>query len=171
MKTILMVLAPENFREIEYLVPKAFFEECGYTVMTTSSISPKVTGSHQFPVTTDFLLSEVDPGNFEAIVFVGGRGSLVFAENLTVKKLALDFQSQGKIIAAICAAPRNLLTWGMLEGKSCTGHNWDDQFPVLCTEAQAKYLNQPVVIDGQFVTADGPEASENFALEILKKLK
>jgi len=37
MKKILMILAPSEFRDLEYIVPKAFFEQSNFEVTTTSS--------------------------------------------------------------------------------------------------------------------------------------
>jgi putative intracellular protease/amidase len=36
-KKILMVLAPKEFRDLEYIVPKVFFEKANLEITTTSS--------------------------------------------------------------------------------------------------------------------------------------
>jgi len=37
MKKVCMILAPTNFRDLEFLVPKAFFEANNIEVITTST--------------------------------------------------------------------------------------------------------------------------------------
>jgi len=171
MKTILFVLAPRNFRDAEYLVPRAFFEQNGYNVVTTS-LQKESVGTFGFRVQNDFLLDEAEKRKeeFDAIFFVGGVGSLDYGDNKTVQKLTEYFVSQKKVIGAICAAPRNLLKWGILAGKKCTGNNWDNNFPNLCQEAGAIYVAEKVVADGGIVTGDGPEAGEIFAQKFMEQL-
>ncbi|MBC7451410.1 MAG: DJ-1/PfpI family protein, partial [Cytophagales bacterium] len=127
MKTILMVLASERFRDIEYLVPRAFFEQHGWKVQTASS-SLLSKGRFGYEVKNDFILSEVQTADFQGIYMVGGAGALEYLENMEAKKLFETFLEQNKPIAAICAAPRNFLAWGFLNGKMATGFNADGEF-------------------------------------------
>ncbi len=73
----------------------------------------------------NFLLDQAyeRKGEFDAIFFVGGVGSLDYLENETARKLTQSFLDEGKLVGAICAAPRNFLKWGILAGKKCTGYN------------------------------------------------
>jgi len=161
-----MILAPEKFRDIEYIVPRAFFEQKNYTVMT-SSISKKSVGTFGYEVENDFLLDEINVDIFDAICFVGGSGSLTYMENKKARVITEKFIQSGKVVSAICAAPRNLLKWGILFKKNCTGWNGDGEFLKMCKQYGAYYLNKGVVTDGKCITADGPSSSENFALAII----
>ena len=169
MKSILVVLAPENFRDIEYIVPRAFFEQAGHTVMTTST-QKKSIGKHGYRVENDLLLTHAQEKDFEGIFFVGGLGSLIYKENQTAHDLVNNFIRKEKTIGAICAAPRSFLQWGILKGKWCTGHDWDGNFAHLCESSGALYDPKDVVVDGKIVTANGPEAAESCALQFLKVL-
>jgi protease I len=82
MKKILMILASENFRDIEYIVPRAFFEQAGHKVFTASS-APESKGRFGFVVKNDFAIDQVNPGDFDGIFYVGGNGSLEYIENDT----------------------------------------------------------------------------------------
>lgn len=170
MPKLLIVLASQNFRDTEYITPRAIFEQQGIEVQTTSTVNESI-GRFGYKVQNDLLLKDVQPEHFDGIFFVGGLGSLDFEENKEAKQLTKTFQDQSKTIGAICAAPRNFLSWGILRDKKCTGHNWDNQFPDLCEKHGAIYKDQDVVIDKNIITANGPEASEECANTLVKALK
>ena len=170
MKKVLMVLASSEFRDIEYIVPRAFFEQNGFEVKTASSTSDSL-GRFAYKVVNDFLLKDVDTSAFDGLCFVGGSGSLQYIEDDIAKDLTLQFLKEGKIVGAICAAPRNFLHWGILKDKNATGHNWDNQFEAICTENGAVFIpDKAVVVDGNILTGNGPEASEEFALKFIAML-
>jgi putative intracellular protease/amidase len=171
MAHILMILASERFRDIEYLTPRAFFEQHGFKVSTASS-TPVSIGRFGYKVENDFVLDQLHVKDFDGIYFVGGAGSTEYIENEKAKLLAEAFYIAQKPVAAICAAPRNFLHWGLLKGKKATGHNGDGQFTALALQFGAFPLpEQAVVIDGGILTANGPEASEESALEFIKLLE
>jgi len=166
-KKILMVLAVENFRDIEYIVPKAFFEQANVETKTISS-KPKSVGRFGFEVKNDFVFGESSLEDFkdiDGIFLVGGLGVLKLGAYVDTLVRNLE-----KPVGAICAAPRKLLEWGLLKGKNATGNDWDNNFASLCEEYGANYVDQGVVIDGNILTASGPEVAEEAALEFLKLL-
>ncbi|MCU0417919.1 MAG: DJ-1/PfpI family protein [Cytophagaceae bacterium] len=168
---ILMILAPEKFRDIEYIVPRAFFEAKGYRVIT-SSTKITSTGRFGFEVTHLTTADKIVPDEYEGLYIVGGAGVLALQTETSVRNLVEVFLEQNKPIGAICAAPRLLLAWGKLQNKRMTGHNGDGRLLILATEGQAEYLtDREVVVDGLFLTANGPEAAELSALEFMKLLE
>jgi protease I len=58
----------------------------------------------------------------------------------------------------------------VLEGKKVTGWNGDDEAQGIFERAGAVLVSEHVVTDGNLVTADGPEAAEEFGRMILNKL-
>ncbi len=171
MKTILMVLASEGFRDIEFITPRAFFVQEGFYVKTISS-SPISKGRFGYTHENDFIISDgLDISSFDGVYFVGGLGSLEYIENDILKNNIISFSNTGKPIGAICAAPRVLLNWGVLKGKKITGHNWDNNFANLCGKFEAiPYLEKTVFVDGSIMTANGPEASEESVIEFMKMI-
>ena len=170
MKHILMILASERFRDIEYITPRAFFEQHGYKVSTASSARLS-TGRFGFEVKNDFLIEEVGIKNFDGIYFVGGGGATEYINNEKAKLLTEAFYIAQKPIAAICAAPRNFLHWGLLKDKKATGHNGDGAFSQIAIDFGAiPFPEQTVIIAGGILTANGPEAAEESALEFMKML-
>jgi len=163
-----MILAPKNFRDAEFLVPRAFFEQAGVETKTVSTAREAV-GRFGFRAKVDFFLENAPEA--DGIFFVGGIGSLDFAENPEAERLARKFADSGRATVAICAAPRNFLKWGILRGRKCSGNDWDGNFGKLCEEAGAEFLNRGVVADENFITGQSPENSEEIALETLTFLK
>lgn len=173
-RKILMLLASKTFRDCEYLVPKAFFEQAGFVVSSTSTSEISI-GRFGFQVHNDVLLGNVVSDDFEGIYFVGGGGSVEYLDNDTAKKLFQTFLTNSKPIAAICAAPRNFLKWGLLKNKRSTGFDSDGVFSKMALENNAIGMpDQKVVVDGLILTANGPEAAEESALtyiELLNQVK
>ncbi len=167
---ILIVLASKNFRDEEYAVPRKIWEKEGIHVSTTSSTVTS-TGRFGLKVKNDLLLDEARAEYFDAIFWVGGGGCLEYLENKTAETLAKSFVAVGKPVAAICAAPRLLLKWGILKGKKFTGWNGDSALEKMGKEAGAHFTSENVTVEKRFVTADGPESAEKCAKDFLKILK
>ena len=169
-KKILMILAPSEFRDLEYIVPREFFESVNFEVTTTSS-EMLSTWRFGYEVYHDWLIWDYKNDDFDAIVFVWWAGSLVFWENEELKELTKKFINSNKIVASICASPRNLLKWWVVEWKKITGHNWDNNFENLAKQSWAIPEQKAVVVDENLITWYWPEAVEEFALAIIDKLK
>ena len=165
-----MVLASEKFRDIEYIVPRAFFEAAGIEVVSASTTHYSI-GRFGYKVKNDLLIEEIDPNKFDGIYFVGGGGSTQYLDNASAKATFIAFLEQHKPIAAICAAPRNFLHWGLLKNKKSTGFDADGVFSKMAAEFDSIALpEEKVVVDGLILTANGPEASEESALTFIQLL-
>jgi putative intracellular protease/amidase len=170
-KRIVMVLASGKFRDIEYLVPRAFFERAGIDVVTASTAYNSI-GRFGYEVKNDLLIEEIDPYTFDGIYLVGGGGSAEYLDNNTAKLIFEKFLNLNKPIAAICAAPRNFLHWGLLKDKRSTGFDTDGVFSKMALECSSIALpEEKVVVDGLILTANGPEASEESALAYIELLR
>ncbi len=171
MKQILMILAFKNFRDLEYIVPRAFFEQKLVCQVTTASTETISYGRFGYEVSHSGMISDYKDKIFDVIVFVWGLGSLDYIENKDAKFLAETHLSAWKIVASICAAPRNFLVWWIAKNKKITWANWDHKFQELAQENNAIYEKQNVIVDWNLITANWPEAAEEFALAIIDKLK
>jgi putative intracellular protease/amidase len=57
-------------------------------------------------VENSILISEVDPQQYDAIYFVGGKGTMFdFPNNAHIQALVSYFSVQNKVIAAVCHGP------------------------------------------------------------------
>lgn len=89
------------------------------------------------------------------------------AESELVGKVLKQFESDGKIIAAICAAPTVLLAHSIAIGKNLTSYpSMRDQL-----ESAYKYDDKNIVVqDGQLITSRGPGTAFDFGLKLVEVL-
>lgn len=122
-----------------------------------------VTGSHGITFETDKTIKEIDFGDYDAIVLPGGipgTPNLEACELLTAK--IKEFAGEGKLIAAICAAPSIFGHLGLLEGKRATSYPGFDKEMTGC-----RYVEDDVVVDGNVITSRGMGTAIDFALTIV----
>ncbi len=105
-------------------------------------------------VSVDATLAQADPADFDALVIPGGP---LGCDRLRTIGRALEFvrefDSQAKLIAAIGHGPSVLLSAGLLPDRKLTSH------PALKEDIQqagARWVDQPVVVDYNWVTARSP---------------
>lgn len=166
MKTSFLFLAA-GFEEIEALTAVDVLRRAGMPVKTVSiTHSLQVTGAHGITVAADVLY---DNTLFDDPLWLILPGGMPGAENLydyAPLQGLLERQaksSEGKI-AAICASPAVVLgQLGLLEGKNATCYpGFEDKM------IGANPLPEPVVVDENILTGNGPANSLPFALEIVK---
>ena len=171
-KTIAMVIAFKDFRDEEYFKPRQIFLAAGADVKTASNEKGKAMGADGGEVEVDFLVSEVNLAELDAVVFIGGPGALQYLDNDDSYKLAQETISQGKLLAAICIAPAILAKAGVLEGRKATvwTSSMDKSAVKILEDNGAMYQNEPVVADGKIITAIGPSVAEQFGMKVVEVL-
>jgi len=170
--TILMAIAFKGFRDEEYLQPKKVLEQAGFSVDTTSTKIGMAEGTYGTTVVIDTDINKVNPNDYLALVFSGGEGMGKELDNPLFQKLAQNFAQAGKPVAAICVAPALLAKAGLLQGKKATV--WSSSLYKttikILKDNGAIYEDQPVVRDGNIITANGPEAAKQFGEAIVNLL-
>lgn len=166
-KKVLMVIAPENFRDEELLHTREELERAGARVTVASTASP-ARGMLGARVTPDLKLEEVRVEDYDAVVFVGGVGASSYFNHERALSLARGAQARGKLTCAICIAPVILANAGVLEGKRATV--FDGEFVRMLESKGARYTGKSVEVDGRVVTANGPMAAREFGKTIAREL-
>lgn len=171
-KKVLMVLAFKDFRDEEYFIPKEILEKAGFSIDTTSTEQGIAIGSQGGEAVAHIGLDEIDLENYEAVIFCGGSGMANELDNQNFHKLAKSFYENNKIVSAICVASVLLAKAGILENKKATvwSSALDKSFIKVLEENGAIYQDSPVVIDNKIITANGPDASEEFGKAIVNLL-
>jgi protease I len=167
MAKILSIIAPEGFQDKEYGDSKAALEKAGHKVITAST-TPVAYGKFGSKVKTDVILSDINPDDYDVIMFIGGPGCFEYFDDPTALKLARDFYNSGKLTTAICAAPSILANAGVLKGKKATC--WEGESDTLISKG-ADYTGKDVEIDGKVITGDGPMSATKFGKTIAENLK
>lgn len=113
-------------------------------------------------------LAELDYTVFDACILPGGiPGVPNLKADATVRRVCRDFAAEGKVVAAICAAPTALAAFGVLNGKKATVYPGMDAD---LTTAGASYTGLPLTIDGSIVTGEALGAAIPFALALARIL-
>jgi protease I len=171
-KKILMIVAFKDFRDEEYFIPKEVLEKADFFIDTTSTEKGIAVGSQGGEAVIYIGMNEINLENYEAIVFCGGSGMANELENEDFYKLIKDFYENNKVVAAICISPALLAKAGILENKKATvwSSALDKSFIKVLEENGAIYEDSSVVIDNKIVTANGPDAAEEFGKAIKELL-
>ena len=166
MKKILIHLA-NGFEEIEAITLIDVLRRAGCEVVTVSVTGKlEVTGAHGITLLADKLFDESDYGQTDMIVLPGGQpGSDNLNRHEGLRKQITTFHQQGKLLAAICAAPLVLGSTGVLKGKKATC------YPGVESQLTgATCTGNAVEVDGNIITGKGPGLALSFSLALVEKL-
>jgi protease I len=153
------ILATDGFEQAELMEPRKALKDAG---ATTEVIAPKAGEIKGWKmkdwgdsVKVDKTLTNANPDDYDALVLPGG---VMNPDHLRMDQAAVNFVRQfvssGKTVAAICHGPWTLIEAGAVSGKTIT--SW----PSLKTDlknAGAKWVDQEVATDGQFITSRKPD--------------
>jgi protease I len=171
-KKIAMIISYEDFQDTEFRVPKKMFDKEGALVTVVSSEVGNATGKNGASVKTELLIGNVNVADFDAVVFIGGRGVREeYWYNPEAHALAQEAVKQGKVVAAICWAPVILANAGVLDGKKGTVATVGGAGLILQKKGCKYDAWHSVVVDGRIITANSQGASKSFAKAIVKALE
>lgn len=167
MPEVLMVIAPEVFRDEEYAEPRAVLEASGAAITVASTRRGTCRGKLGMTAEASLGCQDALDLTWDAVVFVGGAGAAVFFDDQYAHELATRTTLEGGVVAAICVAPSTLAHAGLLEGRSATSFpsRRDD-----LNEHGAIYTDEPVTVDGRIITGNGPEAATAFGAAVARAL-
>lgn len=158
----------QGFEEMEAIVPLDILRRANIDIKTVGIGGKTITGGHGITLVADLSDSEVQPGpDVECVILPGGNiGTLNLSKSRKVDDFIDYALLNGRLVAAICAAPTILGDAGRLAGRTATC------YPGLEGRLKgANYVELPVVSDRNIITAWGPGASAEFGFEILDYLK
>lgn len=168
-KKVLILLA-DGFEEVEAVGTGDVLKRLGCQVVMAGVESEKVRSSASLYICADALLDSLtgDLSSFDAVILPGGLpGATNLRDNGKVKKIVAGFAAEGKIVAAICAAPAALSAFGILEGKCVTGYPGCER---LSPVSDLAFTGSRTERDGNIVTGKGPGVSLEFGAEIGRAL-
>lgn len=171
MKKVVMIIASKDFRDEEYFVTKEVLEK-GDIHVKTACDKTKAVGKFGGEAEADILVNDLKTDEFDAIILPGGSGAVELLDNEIVYSIIKDAFYKKKIVAAICIAPTILANAGILGGKNATvwSSSMDKSAINLLRENGATYIRKAVVVDGNVITGENAEFSQEFGEAILKEL-
>jgi protease I len=160
---VLIVLANKDFRDEEFNTPETVFRENGIGIKVAAGEPDDCVGVGGTTIAPDYTFDQINPDQFDAIVYVGGIGVERYFANELAINLAKEFAKAGKLVAAICWATVILAKAGLVAGKKVTGSS--NAKPDLIAVG-ANYTGALVETDGNIITGSGPDAAGSFANKI-----
>jgi protease I len=164
------VLATDGFEEAELTEPLRALKEAGATVEILSTQQGQIQAfrhhDKSIMVDVDRLLDEARSEEYDAVLLPGGalNGDTLRIEP-KVQSFLRQIQQAGKPIAAICHAPWELVSAGLVKGRTLTSYYTiqDD-----IRNAGGNWVDKEVVVDGNWVTSRQPDDIPAFNREMLK---
>lgn len=164
MKHSYLFMAP-GFEEIEAITPIDVMRRAGMDVKSVSVTGEAtVTGANGITVTTDLTIDQINDEDIEWLICPGGMpGASNLADCSKLIEMLVRHNASGGRIASICAAPAVVLgKAGVLKGHKATCY---PGFESMIKDADV--TGEPVVVDGNVITAKGPAMALRFALAIV----
>ncbi len=167
MKKILVLLA-QGCEELEAVTVVDLLNRAHLEVTVAGLEEGPALASHGVTLMPDCLLDQVLDHEFDMIVLPGGMpGTDILAGDERVTALLTKMASEGKFVAAICAAPRILAQMGLLDGRRATGYpgflEQKDWPAITCT-------GKPVEWDRNVITSRSAGTAMEFALVLIEAL-
>ena len=171
-KKIALIIVFKDFMDEEYFIPLQNFNDAGFDVVTVSTSLGTALGFYGGEAKVDILIEDLNVKEFNAVIFVGGNGSVKHLDDPNFHNIAKETVKSGKLLGAICFAPAIIAKAGILAGKKATvwSSNTGRRTIKILKEGGAEYADEDVVVDGNIITANGPQSAEKFAKEIVNKL-
>ena len=128
--------------------------------------TPVIVTSHQVTVTADTTIEHLDFDSFDMLVLPGGiPGTPNLKASSALMDNVLRFHREGKMIAAICAAPSIFAELGLLKGVRST---CNPDFEHVLTDNGADLVRENAVTTGNIITSRGMGTAIPFALAIVE---
>lgn len=156
-----VVITAEGFEDEEVIYPVIRLKEEGFVVDIATKDAKLVNGRLNFPLElivryygTLVDATKLNPKNYDLVLIPGGFEAPDRMRQVPeILEFVRQMYKQKKVVAAFCHGPWVLISAGILKNKKATCYAGikDD-----LKNAGAKYIDQPVVIDGNIITARHP---------------
>jgi protease I len=158
----LVIIAQKGYQDVELKGTRDGLLAAQYTVTLASTAVGPCVGKYNGTETAEVALKDADVAGYDKVAFIGGPGAFALKDDSDALRIAREAIQNGKVLGAICIAPTILAEAGVLNGKRATVANADGSPQKLLEEKGATYTGDPVTVDGRIVTANGPDAAEEF---------
>lgn len=168
MANVLIPLA-QGCEELEAVTLIDILRRGGIEVVTAGLTEGQVKASRGTVLVPDVLLDDVLDRDFDMVLLPGGLpGSDYLNEDLRIIRLIQNNVEQQRRVGAICAAPKVLVTAGVLKGRRATAY--PGVLSDIAEVAGVAAVSDAIVQDGLVMTSRGPGTALDFALEIVTVL-
>lgn len=161
------VLLGKGFEEMEAIAPIDLLRRAGIGVITVGICGQTIFGSHNIGIHTDITIEQMDFSQMDMIVLPGGLGGVASIQGSQRAIEAIRYaHKEGKLVAAICAAPTILAQLHITDG-----------IPAVCYPGceeemgGALMMEKACVRHENVITGTSAGCAVPFALELIRALK
>jgi protease I len=164
--TVLILVGPE-YEDLEVWYPKLRLEEAGYQTPLAGIGEPAYRGKHGYPCPVDGHVRDYDPSTLAGILAPGGWAPDKLRRDRDLLDLVRDVHAADRMVATICHGPWILISAGIVRGRRLTSTIGirDD-----VVNAGADWIDAPVVVDGNLVSARVPKDLPAFGAAMIEVL-
>ena len=162
-----LIILVNGFEDVEALCTIDILRRSKIEIDTVSLDNKSIITQSNNKIEVEYLLNEVEVNSYDFLILPGGKAVFNVLDNdLRIDELIDNFYQKGKLICAICAAPRLIAKRGYFNNLKFT------IFPgCLDGDVLGKQVNKGVVVEDKFITAKSMYYTTEFALEIINKLQ
>jgi protease I len=163
------LLVEDEFEDRELTGPLAALRHAGATV---TIVGPVAGGEYrgkrgEAVVTAELAAGAAKIDNFDALVIPGGHAPGKMRMRHAMVDLARDAMASGKPVGAICHGAQLLISANALRGRTLTC--WPS-IAIDVKNAGGRYVDKPVVEDGNLITSRKPDDVPVFSDAIIRAL-
>lgn len=161
-----LMIVDDLYEDLELWYPRLrLLETGGHVTVAGPQMDHTYTGKHGYPCRADAALADMEARDFDGLIIPGGFMPDTLRRQRQLLDLVRDFDSAGKLIAAICHGGWIPISAGVYRGVKVTGSLGikDDLI-----NAGALWQDAPVVVDHHFVSSRKPDDLPAFCRAILQ---
>jgi protease I len=168
-RTKILFLVGDDYEDLELWYPLLRLQEAGAaTTVAGQKAATTYRGKHGYPCTSDAAIADMRGDAFDGIFVPGGWMPDKLRRDPQVLALARHFAETGKLVATICHGPWILISAGVCRGVRMTSTPGirDD-----VTNAGASWVDEPVVVDRNFISSRRPPDLPAMSARLIEWLK
>ena len=127
-------------------------------------ITEETPGYH---IQAEIAFRDVDPAEYAGLFISGGRAPEYIRYDRDLMRIVRHFSKANKPVAVVCHGIEIVSAAGVIKGKTVTTVG---KCAMDCEQGGGKYVNQPIVVDGNLVTARTWHDNAPFMREFMKML-
>ncbi len=163
------ILVEDLFDDKELIYPYYRMLEAGYRVDLIGSLAHvNYKSKHGLLMKSDYASQDVSANDYDAVIIPGGFSPDYMRRTQATVDFVKAMDLQTKTIAAICHGPWLMISSCQLKGKKLTGFH---SVRIDIENAGALYVDQEVVVDGNYITSRTPLDLPAFTKTIIHQIE
>ena len=148
-----IILTANKTEDTEFFYPYYRLTEAGYDVDVVTPDGGAFEAKHGLGLKSSMSIKDVKAGDYKLLYIPGGQAPQELRRDSNVVSFVKEFAKSGNPIAAVCHGPQLLAEADLLQGKEVAA------WPEIKGEVEAagaKFVDEALVVDGQFITSRMP---------------